>query len=551
MLWYNPTKRKPILQLRILRALALHGELTRKQSEDYFEEQAKISRQKSRPHYNEISDAYCALSKKGLIKEQNSSLAQGRPYCLTEKGLDVLINEAESEHECWSIVIDYSISMRKKIDCTSYSQFNGIFGQIAKKFSPYKSIGAYAYILQIFNVMSRRLIEELGDDNTVRDLLLAFTLKRVVSVSEIGSKIQMDNSRIKKNLEMLSFDTISYTTHYTLTGEDEIDPETDRWRYIDFLQHCIIFYHDKDGNRYYELSLFGILFLIKLLIAQSVNSRWNNRILLEKLDGIAVLYHNKLPLIFGKWAWMKTKLNFLCTRVFEPVLTNREETLFNKEQLVSIGYTVMGDDKPLFRDVYPMYVANNIELQRIIDTGLGYIYKNTENNLSKYQLSVQKDIAEINSVLDGWKRYLHFRRRFLNIEASIDDIFESIRIEEKIRQPNSGFDVFYHNLGYPVPLSLLEKALEDEVTLIYYLNLMDMSFNPYSYSAIDYQKDGTNMNKNDIAPIERLRIILKDDDEIRHYLNRFMNDATDYHNKEISNIKDSSNSFQLQIGERS
>jgi uncharacterized protein YjhX (UPF0386 family) len=542
--WYNPKKRKPILQLRILKVLARQGELTKKESEDYFEKQTKISGQSSRPHYKEISDAYRALLEKKLIT-QEGSLNKGTPYSLTEKGLEVLITESNSEKESWSVVIDYSVSMRKKFDYTLYSQFNRILGYIMDKFVPYRSIGAYSYILQIFNVMSRRLKVELKEDNTVRDLLLGFTTKMVMTITEIASKTEMDNSTIKGILEMLSFDTTSYSNHYTLTGGDDIDPETDRWRYIDFLQHCMIFCYNKDGSRHYELSLFGILFLIKLLIAELRNPR-GNKILLEKLDTLAALYKTKLPLIFGKWALIKKSLNSLCTYVFESALTNNEEKLFNKEQLASIGFTVMGYDNELIKNVYPMYVSNNIEREKILDAGMKSIYEIRQNNLSKYNVSAQNDIVEINHVIDSWERYCAFMRRFLNIEASMDDIFESMRMQDKRKSASIGLHVFQHSGDYPVPLRLLEKALEDEVTVIFFLNLMDASVNPYLYySVTDYQKEESSIKET--PTIERIKSILKNDDEIRSFLNSFMNDAMLYHKKEIGNISDSFNSFKLDI----
>src|SRR5437867_13118099 len=95
IMWYNPKKRKPLIQLRILKTLAIQGQLSKMDTEDFFKNHAEIST-KTRPHYPEISDAYDALLHKELVERLGKSEAKGRPYRLKEKGLQVLISECDS-----------------------------------------------------------------------------------------------------------------------------------------------------------------------------------------------------------------------------------------------------------------------------------------------------------------------------------------------------------------------------------------------------------------------------------------------------------------------
>jgi len=556
-------KRKPLLRYRILRTLALNGNLTKKDTELFFKQQAENLGVRRRPHYKEISDAIDALSDGEFVERKKSSLARGKPYILTIKGLEVLAGEAKSEMELWSLVIGYCAKFKdkEKWNSESYSTFNTMLDLFRERFPPYKSIGSYSYILKIFSVMSRKLLTELNQDNSILEFLLILARRKEMTITEIETKMKKEESTIKEILGMLSMDTSTYSEHYTLTGGDDWDPENDRRRYIDFLQHCIVFYENRNGKRYYYLSLFGLLFLVKILrMKNNKSNKEKNGTTFEKaFNDIATIYPKKLPLIFGKWPLLKKYLNLLSVYNFGFVLLNKEESLFNKRELIELGYEEIQYDNKLIKNIYPMYVLNNMEWEHILDEGTKMLEQIRKSNLSEFNLARGQEIKE--DFLDTWEGYLHFRRKFLNIETSIDEIFEGIRMHEKNLSNNFGIDVLYHKEDYLLPLRLIEKAFEDEVTLIYYLKLTD------SYLEVLENDEGIarlnsslaqggrglrteNINiRNDTSPRERLKLIVTRDYEIGNYLTMFMKDLSNYLGYELNDIYNITDSLELVVKE--
>jgi hypothetical protein len=250
----------------------------------------------------------------------------------------------------------------------------------------------------------------------------------------------------------------------------------------------------------------------------------------QVLDDIAGLYRKKLPLIFGKWHFLKKHLNLQCMLNFEFMLFSKEQESYNTEELIGLGYETEYDNK-LIKNIYPMYVSNNLEWDKLLYIGMKKIYEIRKINFPNFNMRKEYEGNELVSLLDTWERYLDFRRRLLNIETSIDEIFEDIRTHEKKLAGNIGVDALYHEEDYLLPLKLIEKAFEDEVTLIYYLKLMD----PCLYPGGKYLQ----------SERPTLKQIFTEDDEIRNLLTIFVKDSSNFHESELNNIGTVSDSLEL------
>jgi hypothetical protein len=528
--WYDTRKRKPGLRIRILKSLATKGNLTKTETEVFFKQKAENLEQATRPHYNEISDAFDDVLKLKFVKFSPNS-TRGKSYKLTLEGLKALIFECNSESECWDFIIDFCVHSSQEENLTSYSVFSEVLEAFGERFIPYKSIGTYNYILKIFNIMCRKLSKEIEEDSSVEELLVSLTKKKEMTLAEMESKTRKDKSTIKRIIQMLSMDTANYSSQYTLTGGDDADPENDRRRYIDFLQHCLIFYHDVDGKRYYHLSLFGILFLVNLLINSGISTTSANQSRFQQvLDDIAGLYRKTLPLIFGKWHLLKKYLNLQSVLNFEFVVFSNEQELYNTEELIKLGYETEYDNK-LIKNIYPMYASNNSEWDKLLRIGMKKIYDIRKSNFPNFNMMKEYEGNELLNLLHTWGRYLDFRRRLLNIETSIDEIFEGIRTHEKKLAGDIGIDALCHEEDYLLPLKLIETAFEDEVTLIYYLKLMDPCLYP---GRRDLQGER-----------ETLKQIFTEDEEIRNLLTMFVKDSSNFHESELNNIRTVSDSLEL------
>lgn len=399
--------------------------------------------------------------------------------------------------------------------------------------------------------MSRKLIRELNDDN-FEELLLTLAWKKGMTIKEIQSKMQKDNPIVKSMIQKLSMDCSCYSNHHLSTEGYKIDIENDRLRYIDFLQHCLIFYYDYDGERYYHISLFGILFLMKMLREKDRYPFPRGREIPfeKKLDVFASTDPKKLPLIFNKWSQLKKYFNLLSIYNFEFVLYDIQE-LWDMEVDVAKDYG-------LIQDVYPMYVSNNKKCKNILDTGtrtLRDIINNNFNSLYMFNFGEDDDITEIINVIRSWERYLDFRKKFLNIEASIDGIFDEIRSHKlKKSGPNTRQNPLHCDEDRPLPFGILEKALEDEVTLTYYLKLVESNSQPLviedeyrlASSMAQLVEENPRIGLNPFSPRERLKIMIAEDREVRDLTDRFMKDSSKYRGEELEKIKMLSDSLNIQ-----
>jgi hypothetical protein len=193
---------------------------------------------------------------------------------------------------------------------------------IMKRFLPYLSIGHYSHLLNIFDIMSRKFIDELlCKDNFLSELLTVLSRNRDLTLAEIVSITGKDEFIVKKAIEKLSMDCFNYTDIYDVT--DEVDPENQRLRFRDFIQHCLILSKGNDGQHFYDLSLFGIILLLKIFRREKPNSIITNpNPKFEKnLQQVASFYRNdKLPIIFGKWSSLRKYLKLWSTYNFDAVL---------------------------------------------------------------------------------------------------------------------------------------------------------------------------------------------------------------------------------------
>ena len=107
--WYDLKRKKPFLQLKILRLIGKSGRLSKSMTEKILT--------KHNHHHREILESYTALEKKGLISEMNTKiLVSVRPYLeegrrdttkLQTWDLVYLIDEGIDAREFWMTMVNY------------------------------------------------------------------------------------------------------------------------------------------------------------------------------------------------------------------------------------------------------------------------------------------------------------------------------------------------------------------------------------------------------------------------------------------------------------
>ena len=115
---------------------------------------------------------------------------------------------------------------------------------------------------------------------------------------------------------------------------------------------------------------------------------------------------------------------------------------------------------------------------------------------------------------------------------AIDDIFEELEKDDIVKSSHFswGHDKF-------LPVKLLEKSFEDEITLLYFINLMNTWYEPVVSgelaSAIlkadfELQKNYPQENIKPMSPQNKLKLMLSNDDEIRQVITQLRYDMVKY-----------------------
>ena len=476
IMWYDEKKRKPLLKIKILELLALKGEFSKYKTESYFKELAKSLNEEKRPHYSEISKAYDVLSDLGFVERRHSSSSvKEKPYGLTLAGLKASLVEKDTVEECWRCAIGYCMNMREPL---AMGPVSVIYDTLMKRFVPYQSIREHSNILKSFELMSKKFIEEVSKENNfVVEVLQTLARTGGMHLEKIASRTGKSESIVKITMQKLTMDCVNYSHTYEY-WMDEGDPEIQRLQFADFLQHCLVFSSNKEGRRYYELSLFGILLLLKISRNRSANSSfltnrdsdWE-----ESFERLASVFcKEKLPLIFGKWPVLTKYLGLWRFYNFDVIISDD-----NKRKSSSFS---TGGNRELSESTYSMYVANYWLCKNIINVGLEMLHEESDKNHSGSETEFKAGETEKNSIngLYTLADYLSFREKYLDIETKVGEIFN------ELKKPGNKTHETRYSWGTDrlFPVKLLEKSLEDEITVDYYINLMKSFYMPAPFGKL-------------------------------------------------------------------
>lgn len=528
-LWYDEKKRKPLLKVKIMELLALKGEFSKYKTESYFKELAESHSEKKRPRYSEISKAYDVLSDKAFVERRHSSSSvKEKPYGLTLAGLEALLYEKKTVEECWRCTIGYCMNMRKPLAIGTLSV---IYDTLMKRFVPYQSIRDHSYILKSFELMSKKFIEEVSkEDKSVVEVLQTLAGTGEMNLEKIASRTGKSKSTIRITMQKLTMECSKYSHIYEY-WMNEGDPEIQRLQFADFLQHCLVFSSKKEGQSYYELSLFGILLLLKISRNKSTissfmtnrDSDWE-----ESFERIASVFcKEKLPLIFGKWPVLTKYLGLWRFYNFDVIISDDDK---RKSSPFSTG-----GNRELSESTYSMYVANYWVCKNIINVGVEMLLDEFDKNYSGSETEFKGGETEQNSIkgLYTLADYLSFRENYLDIETKVGGIFN------ELKKPNNKTHETRYSWGTDrlFPVKLLEKSLEDEITVDYYINLMKPFYLPDPFGKlipaivednIRIEKENPGKELAPYSPIDYFRLLLEKDYDIRQFIMVFRKDSSSY-----------------------
>jgi hypothetical protein len=185
----------------------------------------------------------------------------------------------------------------------------------------------------------------------------------------------------------------------------------------------------------------------------------------------------------------------------------------------------------LSEGTYSMYVANYWLCKNIINVGVTMLQEFDKNHQTKFKAG-ETEKSSING-LYTLADYLSFRENYLDIETKVAEIFLELKKPDNNRQETR----FSWGTDRLFPIKLLEKSLEDEITLDYYIKLMEPFYTPLPFGKLmpaimedSIRIEGENPGK-EIAPhspIDNFRLLLEKDYEIRLFIMNFRKDAFGY-----------------------
>ena len=347
--WYQGKPSE--LQIKTLKSIVLSGQLSKK----------KVTHQLS-ANYPDVSNAMDALLAKKFIrlsaKYQTSGRNPEKFYKITEKGLRALLEIRLSAEEFWRSIILLCMSSEKPI---TQKDFEDHYKKFESNFLGHFNIHGYFFLTPLFdNIVDQwlLLLQAQDDSHLVRlsqkvieCLALYGPLTIYKLVQKIAGSREQDLLKILENYSIQSVSTNIAAQSDTNTNKKKI--------YYDFILHTLIVSKEiADVGVVYELSLFGVMLAIAIISyhftgmdtfrQSSLYNNTNNVIPSLKLfyndidqkeyyDTIVKNYKDKIPLVFGKWDFLKSELGAILYDSFDFLIYKSSRSDNMDKSIWSLG----------------------------------------------------------------------------------------------------------------------------------------------------------------------------------------------------------------------
>jgi hypothetical protein len=231
--------------------------------------------------------------------------------------------------------------------------------------------------------------------------------------------------------------------------------------------------------------------------------------LAETYDMIASNYRNYLPLIFDKWPLQKKFLKYMAMQNFR-ILLNKEQRYSGKFKTSVVFEGV----KEYYESMKNIILYNNLTTKENYNSGYDALKDYASKQSSKRRVTLKSSKAETNS--DGnHKRGPIIRKLF---ELSIMHKYEYAQ--------NYATELFKYQPS-SIPIEIFSRGMQDEMTFVYYLNLLQR----YQGLDIRYAKRYLDDTEKVGSPNEALLKMLEQDSEINLWFSKWLKDIQQYQNE--------------------
>jgi len=491
-------------------------------------------------NYSDVSDAMDDIlsEDKGFIQfsyEDPKSHRHEKFYKITEGGLRALLDTDLCEEDFWSVMILLCLCSKNQI---SQDEFDKYYRQFQSSLLGYSTIHTYFLQLHFFDSIlnlwkNDKNLNHSSDSIPVAQIVIeCLAINGPMTQKQLAKKSSVKEEDIDKVINNYSVqNNLSKDSRYDTTGSDIGFQKI----YLDFIVHSLIVAKKTSLGISYELSLFGVMLTMALVRYHYLGVDYDNPNL-EKSEGRLNLFYNqidakkycdkivsnyrdKLPLIFGRWSFLKEQLG-------STLLYDSFDFLFYKNTSSnSIAKSMwLRGNKEFYDDLQSLAYNTHSYLSLI------YIAGNTvfENYQKKRNISADPKITPVDRKLKQIKEILKY--------ADATSYLQELRSRNVLsfastqEQWNSDTD----------EIKVIEDIFGDELTFLFYLNLNRISFSLNK----DYRKHLSKTLESNISilkkisqelyrfgsPKQRLMAILTKDKEIKQWFSEWMQDIVNYRN---------------------
>jgi hypothetical protein len=211
-------------------------------------------------------------------------------------------------------------------------------------------------------------------------------LAKIIGVSE------KDLIKVLSLYSVQSTSPLQKNSHIYTEVDDQSDINVDKKIYSDFMLHLFIVTKRIITGLVYELSLFGLMLVMAIITYRFAGSHrsdrhhlingintsfgghklfYNSMDLKQCFDTVAVNYKDKIPLIFGKWDFLRSHLGLMLYDSFDFLVYKDNRSYTFEETIWFSGTKEYYDDlQALTRNaiklLYPIYISGTTNIRKFV-----------------------------------------------------------------------------------------------------------------------------------------------------------------------------------------
>ena len=493
---------------------------------------------KSHDHHV-IWDAFKYLEGKGMIARTKSRLG-GRPefiFEIRERGLELLITEDPRPKIFWNIVLFYCYNSKNEI---SLERIKKLYKHFIDKHLKHSYDRWYTFELDIFNRASNDWLNRINSCGQIplnQIILETLAIHPKLTFEGLRKFVNAEDDKIRKML--ISLNSIRYMpavidNAYVKSPRDI----GEKWQLLS--SRLIKVKADHRGHDTYQLSLYGVLFVLLLLrhndLGKLKHGLYNSKEpFLEYCDIIASNYPDTIPLIFKKWSLLKRILKTIAAYNFDIILDPqfRDSTMKGLsafKRFPEDDLHITSGNKYFFESAKSIIEISRRQLGEVQTEGIiqsrNFVERMIVNfpNVENARKLVENKIQAVSRLI--WEITV-------NLEPIGYDPMSFKETELHISKQET------ERLSQFFDIDSVEKPFAEEITFLYYLNLNDEW---YFHIRDPWKMDQT---EDIVRPLWNLLTILEEDTEIREWFSPWINNLLKYQEEVLQTMREFYNKIRI------